>query len=476
MADFRDLLATFKEATEQKQDYSRVLNKNGNSETTISIDNENTKETDRKIVSKDRVERLWQISNIRRCTVMSCSSTSTLKNPTKSDDETEKMKPGGDAQVRVHIAVCVIMIDHLPHEHVWKRWMESGGTCTKDDAEESQEKNHHYYINASADLYIHAKFPERIKSSWVSERTLSHSFRPDWNDVRVVRAMLAATEKALRDDRTTHVVYCTESCIPIISLSDLAKKVILCEEGNGKPYVNMNQSFVDAYNNSSARRTRFDELSCWGKLESTIPSDAIWKALPGWCLLSRKHAQSVIDLPMSLGGRDMELWPLFEDVWAPEEVFFPTALALCGHLPGPDVVFEALTHSKWNERANDDRDRAHPMVYDGQFTKRLLNIIRSGGVGCCFMRKLKQSLDVETWERIVLGIDECDNHSFAQESQSVVYNRHPDSRKRSRQHGNRYNDYRWDDDNYSREQNRSNRYNTVRRRGGDRNESYRRHR
>ena len=96
----------------------------------------------------------------------------------------------------------------------------------------------------------------------------------------------------------------------------------------------------------------------------------------------------------------MNLWPAFERVWAPEEVFIPTALAICGHLDDEEVSKRALTHSQWDERAKNHKDRAHPISYDGCFDDELVSRVRRDG--CLFMRKLKNQLDVNVWEQIVV--------------------------------------------------------------------------
>jgi hypothetical protein len=94
----------------------------------------------------------------------------------------------------------------------------------------------------------------------------------------------------------------------------------------------------------------------------------------------------------------MNLWAAFERVWAPEEVFIPTALAICGHMD--EVRRRALTHSQWDERAANHKDRAHPLSYDGCFDDKLVSRVRRDG--CLFMRKLKRPLDVSVWEQIVV--------------------------------------------------------------------------
>mmetsp|Transcript_36727 Transcript_36727/g.59967 ORF Transcript_36727/g.59967 Transcript_36727/m.59967 type:complete len:207 (+) Transcript_36727:357-977(+) len=95
----------------------------------------------------------------------------------------------------------------------------------------------------------------------------------------------------------------------------------------------------------------------------------------------------------------MNLWPAFERVWAPEEVYFPTALSLCGHMDEVSTS-RALTHSQWDERAANHKDRAHPIEYDGCFDETLVGRVR--GDGCLFMRKMKRELDVSVWEQVVV--------------------------------------------------------------------------
>ena len=144
-------------------------------------------------------------------------------------------------------------------------------------------------------------------------------------------------------------------------------------------------------------------------LRDCIPGDAIYKALPGWCLLSRKHARSILDLPASLDGNN--LWPAFERVWAPEEVYLPTALSLCGHMD--EVSRRALTHSQWDERAARHEDRAHPLSYDGCFDHELVSRLRRDGR--LFLRKMKRPLDLSLWEKVVLRKEKAEASGYSAE-------------------------------------------------------------
>lgn len=98
----------------------------------------------------------------------------------------------------------------------------------------------------------------------------------------------------------------------------------------------------------------------------------------------------------------MNLWPAFERVWAPEEVYFPTALALCGYMDDEEEVLKrSVTHSEWDTRASNHKDRAHPLTYDDKFDDELVKRVRNDN-GALFMRKLKRELDLNVWEEIVI--------------------------------------------------------------------------
>ncbi len=69
--------------------------------------------------------------------------------------------------------------------------------------------------------------------------------------------------------------------------------------------------------------------------------------MPGWCLLSCKHARGILNILLHSGG--LNLWPAFKHVWAPEEVFLPMALAISRNMDG--VSRCALTHLGWDRSA-----------------------------------------------------------------------------------------------------------------------------
>lgn len=142
-------------------------------------------------ILKKRIERILQIQQIRSSTVG--ASNINAKN-TCSNIERE-------AKQEVHIAICAIIVDDFPHEALWKKWIEEtggdfdvddlhlsrkcnsaatatvektnngvargeefdGGRGHKDDCKSDSNK----VLKAYAELYVHAKNPERVRSEWL---------------------------------------------------------------------------------------------------------------------------------------------------------------------------------------------------------------------------------------------------------------------------------------------------------------------
>lgn len=101
--------------------------------------------------------------------------------------------------------------------------------------------------------------------------------------MRIVRAILSLLETALRDGRTTHVLLCTESCVPVATLVETARSVLLDEvcrweeeeksppprdggpttarraDDDGRRGLDWDRSYVDYYGRNSDRCSRFDE-------------------------------------------------------------------------------------------------------------------------------------------------------------------------------------------------------------------------
>lgn len=186
------------------------------------------------------------------------------------------------------IAVCLVIVDKLHHEGIWRRWIEQSSECG-------------YQVS----LHIHAKYPDRIDSPWVKSHTLSKTFTPEWNSPEVIRAVLAVISDALENLDTGRLFLGTESCIPIRTLQETGDQLFAEEK-----------SWLQAYHKG---KHAFEEQKCFWAVDSNmIPQDYVWKSLPGWVMLTRKHAQAIVSLPGKVDCPDFVV--AWKEVFAPEEV------------------------------------------------------------------------------------------------------------------------------------------------------------
>ena len=151
------------------------------------------------------------------------------------------------------IAILVVIVESLPHEDIWRSWMSQG-----DDSK----------CEYQAELFIHAKHPEKLRSAWARERLIRSSLKPEWNSPEVVRAMLALLSESLKDTQCGRFIFATESCIPIQRL-DIAGGMLFNED----------KSWLNAFHQP---KNRFEEAECFRAVRSDmIPFTSVWKSIPG---------------------------------------------------------------------------------------------------------------------------------------------------------------------------------------------------
>jgi hypothetical protein len=114
--------------------------------------------------------------------------------------------------------ICVVIVDELYHESIWRRWLEDGDSACEYQAE----------------LLIHAKYPDAPGySPWVKKRILDKSFFPEWNSTEVVRAMLELLNYGLLVQEEVHYerfIFATESCIPVVSVKTAGNMLFSSKE------------------------------------------------------------------------------------------------------------------------------------------------------------------------------------------------------------------------------------------------------
>jgi len=111
---------------------------------------------------KERIERILRIQQIRQSTKVDDDKCS-------NDNDNTKKKS-------LHIAICATIVDEFPHEALWRKWMdETGGEFNLDDGgsgsgevdAKSTAESNSSNIMTTAEMYVHAKNPERVRSEWL---------------------------------------------------------------------------------------------------------------------------------------------------------------------------------------------------------------------------------------------------------------------------------------------------------------------
>lgn len=230
-------------------------------------------------------------------------------------------------------ALLIIILDELPYEEVWRRW--------------APEKNLH--------IFIHAKFPEKVKSKWVVKHLIHSNLNPEWGSHDLLKVELLLLEKAL-ETRACRFLFVSESCVPVVPYETFAKL----------------QTPYSWLSTRSEPENGYVESGQFLPLSKHIPRLYISKASQ-WCLLTRKDARDILSCTD-------KLLQLFLNVHCSDEMFFATTLNLLGRT----VENTHLTYTKWKDIC----DKSPCVLGVGE----LEEVLSSPG-GVLFARKVKTHLD-----------------------------------------------------------------------------------
>ena len=144
--------------------------------------------------------------------------------------------------------------------------------------------------------------------------TLKKSFRPEWNSIEVVRALLLLLQEGLKTQTAGRFVFATESCLPIHSPEHTHNALF--------------QDDVSWLNSRHSIESKWEAANCFKAVDSSvIPEKVVWKSLPGWIMLTRRHAYEIVCLPSCVGYDLVSAWgpsgtwtQWSGGVFAPEEV------------------------------------------------------------------------------------------------------------------------------------------------------------
>ena len=344
----------------------------------------------------------------------------------------EEVAPSSSSVGGDQLSILVLIIDDFPHEAVWRQWLAR--------AEES--------ARCRVKFLFHAKYPDKVRSSWVREHLVEWTFKPNWGSVEITKAMLGLLRRAVAQDPGRLVgrfVFASESCVPLQPVEEALASIFASEKSWMRPKAKANNGY--------SQERQFNVLK--GK----VPLDCIVKA-DQWVLLNRVHAEGLLQLPSLIhahsrdevdgrgrvmqgnvegrerggeeGDRERQdgraarsstsgsksgksdgydekfadseksLFALFGKVGASDEMFIPTCLALLGHVvvtpgarphlstaAGPAISLRPVTFCDWEDPPGKNPLTFHSLTQGIAAAKERDALRRAKDSGCIFFRKLK---------------------------------------------------------------------------------------
>ena len=253
----------------------------------------------------------------------------------------------------VRLGLLFLVIDRLHHEDVWKQWMDSRVTRA----------------------WVHAKDQKKV-SPWIRRRLVPTPWSPEWGSIDLVHAMVALLRAALGAPSVTHVLFLSETCVPLYAARDTARRLAA------------GQSWMDVRarpNNGYAALRQFAKAQCAARV---LKADQ-------WVLLSRAHARAVVDVYDTMP--DLRL---FRHVKAADEIFVPTALQLRPGAAEPGLKRQKAVYVDWSLSCK------HPRAF--QHNECVPAMARARALGCLFLRKVEAPVTHAAWTAWIENIQTSD--------------------------------------------------------------------
>lgn len=256
---------------------------------------------------------------------------------------------------RPKLALLFLTRGDVNHPGIWSEWI--------DQAPDQVE------------ILTHAKNPGDLEGGFLKGTQIGEQIETAWGEVSLVRASLALLRAALNDGTLTHFALVSESCVPVQPLKRVLKNL------THDPRCQF--SFRDVEKASEVSKYRF-------RRTRGIP-EGCWRFHQQWWLLDRVAAKMVVK-------RDYT--QCFEEVFASDEGYFGTVLAMEGY-PVDDLVYDQdVTWTYWPRLQPNDDDlnnqgrggrAGSPAAHEILSREHLVSILRSGAI---FARKFPPGADI----------------------------------------------------------------------------------
>ncbi len=214
-------------------------------------------------------------------------------------------------------------------------------------------------------VFCHAKDREEIVGGFLDGTQIEDWHETQWGDISLVRAMLALLKTAMRDETLTHFAFLSEGCIPIRPWAEMRRRLKLDPRSmmpikkadEMKP---QQRARLDAVRNLSVREMRLH---------------------PQWIVLNREAAECVTE---------DDFTERFSEIFAPDEHYFGTVLAMRGYPIADRVNPTTPTWVEWTGSLRCQR----PVIHCETSSRLAAELAARPGF---FARKFDPSSDIGKW-------------------------------------------------------------------------------
>lgn len=217
-------------------------------------------------------------------------------------------------------------------------------------------------------ILAHTKAREFLESdSILLQAQIDEEVETAWGGISLVRATLALLRAALEDATATHFVLISESCVPVRPYGELVRSLRLDPRSRMRV-----QPWHEVRSRNILKAQRLENLPGIRKEVAHFQDQ--------WMCLNREDAGLILTHDRT---------EAFEGVWAPDEAYFATVLAVLGRPPLQSVANRPITWTEWRE------GQPHPEEFRHVGGRTAAQIVDSG---CFFARKFPEGSDIGRWE------------------------------------------------------------------------------
>jgi hypothetical protein len=251
----------------------------------------------------------------------------------------ERMIVGPNPPPEARLGLLFLTRKDVNHPEIWRDWIKQAPGRVR--------------------VFSHSKEPDKA-NDFLAGTQIATNIETEWGSIGLVHATRALLKEALEDSSLTHFALLSESCVPVRPLKEIIRNLELDPRA---------QFFTETYERASELKR--ERVRC----APQIPTGC-WRFQSQWWLLDRSTA--------TIASRT-DYTSFFARMFAPDECYFSTVLALEGY-PIEDLVLqEGSTWTHWKDGSGS------PTSHVRLNSEHLSSILRSNAL---FARKFPSNSNI----------------------------------------------------------------------------------